>query len=346
MVPDPFFNGLLGRKVCSIPSLSARAGRFLLLFLKVAWGRRGAGVYNRMVVSGRRDAPMKQLIVNATAAAVLTLALIAGCNHCGPRPQPQPQPGPFPPGPVLPPGGMVPGPMPKGPQEFGPELPPPQPPTQTKSSPLDPTWKPGVGPSVRLAPPEVEEESTGSKGVLLFPPIVDDQGKLPPPKVETSVQPKSVLPSGILQYALAYDKVSTGLRPSLEDGLDWLQANGCKTVLCIHEPGEQIAADRKQVEKRGMKFMALEVSALTFGKKVIDEFNRLIADTSVQPLFVYDRDGALTGSLWYLHFRLTQDLNDEKARQQAHGLGLRADRDGTYRDMWLAVQKYLSDNPR
>jgi protein tyrosine phosphatase (PTP) superfamily phosphohydrolase (DUF442 family) len=203
---------------------------------------------------------------------------------------------------------------------------------------------PGAGPSVRLAPPEVSEDGAGNKGTRLYPPIVADKDQPPPPKVEAGVQPKSTaaFPSGIPQFAMARDKVASGLRPALEDGLDWLEANGYKTVLCIHEPGEQLAADRKQVEKRGMKFIALEVSALTLNKKVIDEFNRLVGDAGLQPLFVYDRDGALAGSLWYLHFRLTQGASDEKARQQANPLGLREDRDGLHRDMWLAVQKYLS----
>ena len=37
---------------------------------------------------------------------------------------------------------------------------------------------------------------------------------------------------------------------------------------------------------------------------------------------------------------------DDAARIRAAGLGLREDRDGAFRDMWLAVQKYLSENTR
>jgi protein tyrosine phosphatase (PTP) superfamily phosphohydrolase (DUF442 family) len=244
----------------------------------------------------------------------------------------------------------VPAPLPKGPQPFVPDMPPPlAPPSQSKSAPPDLEWKPGYGPSVRLSPPEVSEGGSGGKGgVQLYPPIVTDKDNQPPPKVETKVEPKApaAFPVGIPQFALVRDKVASGLRPSLDDGLDWLQTNGYQTVLCLHQPGEPIAADRKQVENRGMKFVALEVSPLALKEKLIDEFNRLVADTGLQPLFVYDRDGALAGSLWYLHFRLATDTSHEKALQQARALGLREDLDGLHRDMWLAVQKYLSDHPR
>jgi protein tyrosine phosphatase (PTP) superfamily phosphohydrolase (DUF442 family) len=242
------------------------------------------------------------------------------------------------------------------------------PPSQSKSAP-ETTWQPGpsVGPGVRLAPPEVIEGTQPGPGtpapkggVQLYPPIVSDNDKPAPPKVEIKTQPKSEpktepktepkpqggLPVGIPQFALARDQVANGLRPALDDGLDWLQANGYKTVVCLHQPGEPIAADRKQVENRGMKFVALQVSPQTLNQKVIDEFNRLVADSGQLPLFVYDRDGSLAGSLWYLHFRLTQDASDEKARRLAGPLGLRPEAEGLQREMWLAVQKYLSDNPR
>lgn len=219
----------------------------------------------------------------------------------------------------------------------------------SKSSPPDMTWQPGGAPGVRLEPPVVtEDKQPGKGGVQLYPPIVSENDKPAPPpapKVDSGVQPKapSVFPVGIPQFAMAHDKVASGLRPGLEDGLDWLQANGYKTVLYIHEPGETFAADRKQVEKRGMRFVDLEVSPLALTPKLIEDFNRTVADVDFQPLFVYDRDGALAGSLWYLHFRTAEKAGDERAQEQARGLGLRTDRDGLHRDMWLAVQKYLSE---
>jgi protein tyrosine phosphatase (PTP) superfamily phosphohydrolase (DUF442 family) len=201
---------------------------------------------------------------------------------------------------------------------------------------------------VRLEPPEVQEGSTGGKGTQLYPPIVSDTDKPAPPKVEVKVQPKApaVFPVGIPQFAMVSDKVANGQRPSLDDGLDWLKDNGYKTVFCLHQAGEPVAADRKQVENRGMKFVVLEVSAQTLNQKTLEEFNRVVTESGNQPLFVYDRDGGLACNLWYLQFRLAQDVGHDQALQQAKALGLREDREGTHRDMWLAAQKFLKDNPR
>jgi protein tyrosine phosphatase (PTP) superfamily phosphohydrolase (DUF442 family) len=278
-------------------------------------------------------------------AGTVSLWVAAGCQHCGPRLQPKP--------PCAPDAGPPVGqPLPKGPgwlPDSG--IPPPGPvPSQSKSfeaykPPLDSSWKIGAGPSVRLYPPEVSETADEGKKPSLRPPEVIESNDPVPPKEQkskTTKEPPS-FPVGIPQYALVRDKVAAGLRPSLDDGLDWLQTNGFKTVLCLHEPGEPISADRKQVEKRGMKFVSVEVSPGTLTEKIVEEFNRLVGDKGALPLFVYDRDGALAGSLWYLHFRVGHGMGDEAARQKARTLGLREDREGLHQEMWQAAKKYLGD---
>ena len=72
-------------------------------------------------------------------------------------------------------------------------------------------------------------------------------------------------------------------------------------------------------------------------------FNRAVNDAAGYPLFVYDRDGSLAGALWYLYFRTAEHLGDDAARVRAAALGLREDRDGAHREMWLAVQRFLSE---
>jgi protein tyrosine phosphatase (PTP) superfamily phosphohydrolase (DUF442 family) len=153
------------------------------------------------------------------------------------------------------------------------------------------------------------------------------------------------LPVGIPQFAGALPEVYTGLRPELDGGLDWLQKNGFKTVLQIKLPGTEDSFDRKQVEKRDMTYLTLEVSPQALDENVIGEFNRIVSDRQNYPLFVYDRDGSLAGSLWYLYFRKHLSLPEDAARLRANGLGLRENRDGAHRDMWLAVQMYLSRSP-
>jgi protein tyrosine phosphatase (PTP) superfamily phosphohydrolase (DUF442 family) len=251
-----------------------------------------------------------------------------------------PQANPFP---SVPPGGNIAAPAP--PTTPFPTAPPPVTPNNSGagSPPNEPIarvenrWEPADA-GIKLGAPEPIAGAGPKTPPSLYPP-----DKTPEPPTNKSA---TTLPVGIPQFATAMDNVATGLRPSLDDGLDWLQARGYRTVVHIHLPDENDGADRKQVEKRGMKYMGLEVSPQTLTIATVREFSRAVRDTSGQPVFLYDRDGSLAGGLWYLHFRTVEQISDEVARIRAGSLGLREDRDGTHRDMWLAVQKYLNDNPR
>jgi protein tyrosine phosphatase (PTP) superfamily phosphohydrolase (DUF442 family) len=151
-----------------------------------------------------------------------------------------------------------------------------------------------------------------------------------------------LLPAGIPQFALAKDQVATGLKPML-DGVDWLKQNGYRTVLHLRQPGEDDAAERRLFELRGLKYQSLELSPQTLSRAVVDEFNRMVGNRSFYPLFVYDKTGALSGSLWYINFRQVEHQSDEEARMRAGRLGLRETQDGLQREMWLAIQKHLSE---
>jgi protein tyrosine phosphatase (PTP) superfamily phosphohydrolase (DUF442 family) len=185
---------------------------------------------------------------------------------------------------------------------------------------------PDQGPQVHLSPPE-----TAQPPVATVPPqpgVAEDRSGTPS------------LPVGIPQFAMAKKRVASGLRPTL-DGLDWLANNGYHTALHLRAPGQDDSADRKQVEQRSLRYVSLEVSPQTLSRELIDQFNHLVTDAGTQPLFVYDKDGALAGPLWYLHFRTAEGATDEDARARARRLGLREDADET-KEMMLAVQKFLS----
>src|SRR5258708_1029710 len=94
-----------------------------------------------------------------------------GCKHCGSCPNHQAQPGPI--------GGPGPGPTPLPPgAAWLPEAPIAPAPVGPQSSnlnssalPRDTAWRSGIGPSVRLYPPEVEENpDAGKKTTTLYPP--------------------------------------------------------------------------------------------------------------------------------------------------------------------------------
>lgn len=274
-----------------------------------------------------------------------------------------------------PPGGFVPGPGPGGPPPSINNPPPPPPfapgvkvgpPGSASLAPprFEPNWQPAdareqrsqiaqgipdplLGPSgttpspssPKLYPPEVLEKNTGE------PPLIDDKrdsGVLPQ---GPDNKPKTAFPAGIPQFAKAVENVWGGLRPSIDDGLDWLAAKEYRTVLHLRAPGEPESADRKQVEKLGMTYVSLEVSPQTLSRDKFDEFVKTVGDVARRPLFVYDQDGSIAGPLWYLYFRKVGGNDDGPARVRADALGLRADREGQHRLMWLAVQKYLDENP-
>jgi protein tyrosine phosphatase (PTP) superfamily phosphohydrolase (DUF442 family) len=197
------------------------------------------------------------------------------------------------------------------------------------------------------APPAGSNETRGYGFGTPQPP----SARLTPPDAATPSRPSGneattltpALPVAIPQFASVQDRVASGLKP-LPGGLEWLAANGFRTVLHIRKPSEDDAADRAQVEKMGLKFLSLEVSPQTLSKAVVDEFNRLIGDGTAQPLFVYDGDGVLAGGLWYLHFRTVLQLTDEQARAKAVPLGLKDSPAGDQGTMWVALQKLLGSS--
>jgi hypothetical protein len=147
----------------------------------------------------------------------------------------------------------------------------------------------------------------------------------------------------IQQFVYVKDKIASGLKPT-QEGVDWLNANGYVAVLYLHPPGADDSAERRRIENtRAVKYMSLEVSPQTLSKDTVDQFNKIVGDAASQPLFVYDNDGVLAGGLWYLYFRLVDNLPDDKARREAARLGLRETGGDEEIAMWLAVQKYLAN---
>jgi protein tyrosine phosphatase (PTP) superfamily phosphohydrolase (DUF442 family) len=265
---------------------------------------------------------------------VLTLALgcalLAGCK-CFRRPAPPPDcpPGYGGGGTSIPPAGIPVGPpppaVPRGaapdigpaPGAGGTELLLPQSgaPGRTRSEyprvvPADPPAGATLGdPDFAERPRAVEKAGD--------PPALDP---LPPAEPKKIPAERSV---GIDEFTQIKEGegVATGHRPTL-DGLDWLKAKGYKTVIHVRRPADADDADRRQVEKRDMKFVSLTVTPETLTQDWIEEFNKVIGDTTGRPVFVYGQDPATAAVAWYLHLRTAEFLTHDEARVRALRLGL------------------------
>jgi protein tyrosine phosphatase (PTP) superfamily phosphohydrolase (DUF442 family) len=195
---------------------------------------------------------------------------------------------------------------------------------------------PSSAPSVQLYPPQPKEPAQ-TKEPPPAPPSPPE--RMPPANEPTEPPVRDVIP----QFELAKPKVANGDRP-FADGYQWLKDHGYRTVLHIHEPGEDEKEARQDVERAGLTYLSLAVSPATL-KESFEKFKRLVQGENNLPLFVYDRDGSLAGGLWYLYYRLVDNLSADKAEAAAAGLGFSTTQEKD-RNTWLAIQKLLADRKR
>jgi protein tyrosine phosphatase (PTP) superfamily phosphohydrolase (DUF442 family) len=302
--------------------------------------------------------PLLRIVTPLTAGVLVALA---GCAHhhkcCSPRTSFRL---PLPPGPccnggttsAYAPGGSVIVGAPSTPMP----LPPPEPPPSYPNG-VPPAMPPAVGswqPGPNGVQPRVVESrplpAPDSSGTRLLPPD-QDGAKLSTPEVEETRKPilekpqvpptdTGEFPPDVPNFNPVYDKVSSGLRP-FAGGFEWLKNRGYKTVLHLRGPGEDEAADRAEVERLGMKYLSLEVGPRTLNAELVKAFSKVVQEKDAQPLFVYDRKGLPAGALWYLHFRLTDNMPEAQARVKAMRLGLKEETTGDSADLWLAINQIL-----
>jgi len=203
----------------------------------------------------------------------------------------------------------------------------------------DSTWHAPANGGVRLAIPETAPSRDSVRlGQLEAPasapkPAISESKTSEPP-------PALPLPTDIRLFVPVYDHVASGLRPANLEGLNWLKANGYRTVLYLRQPGDNEETDRQAMERRNFKYLSLEVTPQNL-RDALDHFNSIVNDSANQPLFVYSNSAMITGAMWYLRFRGADRLEDSAARARAAGLGLQEELSDANRPMWLAIQKVL-----
>ncbi len=148
------------------------------------------------------------------------------------------------------------------------------------------------------------------------------------------------LPIGIPQFVEVKPGISCGLRPDL-DGLRWLEENHYKTVVSLRRPNEEDTVDRRAIEKRGLTYVSLTLGSEAISPETFARFRQLVEDRGGHPLFIYDRNGSLSGILWYLYFRQVEQRSDTEATERAQRLGLRDKDNAEQAGLWRAAQKLL-----
>ena len=188
-------------------------------------------------------------------------------------------------------------------------------------------------PPIRLGDPRVKVDSKPAPSV---PPVAS----VPGPGSATDEPSPIDLPG----FTRARPGVASGLQP-FPDGQDWLVRKGYKNVLHLRGSLDDTAAISRQYEKKGITYQSIVVSPATLTRDKVDEFVALVNDTSRHPLYVFDKDGAAAGAMWYLYHKLHLKVDDETARKEAGRLGLRED-DEEQKTYWVAIQNLLKkDEP-
>lgn len=200
------------------------------------------------------------------------------------------------------------------------------------------TWQPVQPSRPDRRPPAPSEDSNRAK---LNIPEPMDRPPPPPEDVDaTRTPPRGDLSAEIPQFEQVYERVAAGLQP-FPDGFQLLASRGYRSVLHIRRDSEDSTALRTTVESKGMKYQDLVVSPQTLNREMVDRFSRLVGDSGLHPIFVFDRKGQLAGALWYLHFRLNDGLPEAEARKRAVRLGLDEEPQGENADLWLAINRIL-----
>ena len=181
------------------------------------------------------------------------------------------------------------------------------------------------------------------RGATLDAPRSPESPKIlegePTPKPPEREQTKSDAPPGIEDFTLVKEGVNAGGRAEIA-GLNWLKDKGYKTIVYLRRETDDDTTDRRQVEEmRKMKFVSLLVTPTTLNKQLGTEFSELINTKDNQPVFVYAREGAIAGSVWYLHFRTAEFLTHDEARVRAGRLGLKDEKSELFQGVVKMLEK-------
>jgi len=143
---------------------------------------------------------------------------------------------------------------------------------------------------------------------------------------------------GIPGYLIVEPNVATGGQPTFE-GMQWLKERGFVTVVNLLPDSEADPAEPGMLRQLGLSYVSLPVTAQSLNTEVLDQFNLIVADSKLRPIFIHDSTGSRVGAMWYLHRVTAEKVPTDRARSQAARIGLK-DSDT---ELWLAIQKVLAE---
>jgi hypothetical protein len=237
--------------------------------------------------------------------------------------------------------------VPVAPPSSVPSLPPPDLPDGRSSFRLGDPVPPAAPPTpVRPAPPPGEVllpdplppggvPPTAPPRQILGEPLRPDDAPAPERTSEKPADTASRPPVGFLKVP-GRDGLASGRLPGADE-LDWLAANGFRTVLVVHDPKADVDELTAAAAKRNLRVVAVPADPADLGP-AYEAFARAVADRGGKPVYAADADPARLGALWFALFRRQELAGDEVARLRARPLGLT---DGP----WADAAAKLLDRP-
>lgn len=111
---------------------------------------------------------------------------------------------------------------------------------------------------------------------------------------------------------------------------------GYKAVLNLREAteaGANIDESRAAAEAAGLKYIHVPFKSSAPDPKVADEFLKVVADTSNQPLFIHCGTANRVGAMWLIKRLVADKWTEERALAEAKSIGLTSE----------ALQKFALD---
>ena len=145
--------------------------------------------------------------------------------------------------------------------------------------------------------------------------------------------PTSAAP-GIQRFAGVESKLAGGSLPDAA-GLRWLFEKGYRTILDLRENSQASSAFIADVDRIGLRYVALPISLKTLDSNHISRFHDELSQAGARPLYFCDADGTRAGALWYIHKITVDHVDPQVARREAEEIGLKD------QAFWDAITAYL-----